>query len=79
MPIEFRWFQFPVELCFAMITNKSQGQTFKVVGVDFINKSFTHGMLYVVLSRVGSPDCFIHLVREDHKACNAVYSKVFKF
>ena len=31
---EFRCAQFPVALCFAMTINKSQGQTFKAVGVD---------------------------------------------
>ena len=48
-----------------MTINKSQGQTFKAVGVDITNESFTHGMLYVALSRVGSPNCLTLLVRED--------------
>ena len=39
-----------------MTINKSQGQTFKTI-VDFTNENFTYGMLYVVLSRVGSPNC----------------------
>jgi len=30
-----------------MTINKSQGQTFKVVGVDMTDDSFTHGMLHV--------------------------------
>ena len=77
LPFEFRRLQFPVALCFAMIINKSQGQTFKAVGVDFTNESFTHGMLYVALSRVGSPNCLTLLVREDRKTCNVVYSEVF--
>ena len=55
LPFEFRRVQFPVSLCFAMTINKSSGQT---VGVDMIDESFTHGMLYVALSRVGSPDTF---------------------
>ena len=46
-PFEFRRLQFPVALCFAMTINKSQGQTFKAVGIDLTNESFTHGMLYV--------------------------------
>ena len=64
LPFEFRRLQFPVELCFAMTINKSQGQTFKAVGVDLTNESFTHGMLYVALSRVGSPNCLTLLVRK---------------
>ena len=45
-----------------MTINKSQGQTFKAVGVDLTDESFTHGKLYVVLSRVGSPDSLTLLV-----------------
>ena len=39
LPFEFRRLQFPVALCFAMTINKSQGQTFKAVGVDLTNKA----------------------------------------
>ena len=67
LPFEFRRHQFPVALCFAMTINKSQGQTFKAIGVDLTNESFTHGMLYVALSRVGSPNCLTLLVREGLK------------
>ena len=77
LPFEFRCVQFPVSLCFAMKINKSQGETFKAVGVDMSDESFTHGMLYVALSRVGSPECLTLLVREDRKTCNVVYSEVF--
>ena len=77
LPFELRRLQFPVVLCFAMTINKSQGQTFKAVGIDFTNESFTHGMLYVALSRVGSPNCLTLLVREDRKTCNVVYSEIF--
>ena len=67
LPFEFRHLQFPVALCFAMTINKSQGQTFKAVVVDLTNESFTHGMLYAALSRVGSLNCLMPLVREDFK------------
>lgn len=47
--------QFPIALSFAMTINKSQGQTFKNLGL-FINKPlFSHGQLYVALSRCTSP------------------------
>ena len=62
-----------------MTINKSQGQTLEAVGVNLTEESFTHGMLYVVLSRVGSPDYLILLVREDHKTRNVVYSVKFLF
>ena len=77
LPFEFRRHQFPVALCFAMTINKSQGQTFKAIGVDLTNESFTHGMLYVALSRVGSPNCLTLLVREGFKTRNVVYHEVF--
>ena len=73
LPFEFKWLQFPIALCFAMTDNKSQGQTFKAVGVDLTTESFTHGMLYVALSRVGSPNCLTLLVKEGRKNCNVVY------
>ena len=60
-----------------MRINKSLGQTFKAVGIDLTDESFTHGMLYVALSRVGSQDSLTFLVREDHKTRNVVYSEVF--
>lgn len=44
--------QFPVKLCFAMTIHKSQGQSLKNVGVDLRRPCFTHGQLYVALSRV---------------------------
>jgi hypothetical protein len=44
--------QFPIRLCFAMTVNKSQGQSLSTVGVDLRTSAFTHGQLYVALSRV---------------------------
>jgi ATP-dependent exoDNAse (exonuclease V) alpha subunit len=43
--------QFPIRLCFAMTINKSQGQSLDIVGVDLRRPVFTHGQLYVALSR----------------------------
>ena len=59
-----------------MTINKSQGQTFKAVGIDLTNESFTRGLLYVAVSRVSSPYCLTLLVREGLKTHNVVYNEV---
>jgi DNA helicase Pif1-like protein len=43
--------QFPVRLAFAMTINKSQGQSLTHVGIDLRTPVFSHGQLYVALSR----------------------------
>ncbi|CEP11524.1 hypothetical protein [Parasitella parasitica] len=48
--------QFPVKLSFAMIINKSQGQSFTNVGIDLQYPAFTHGQLYVALSGSTNPN-----------------------
>ena len=55
-PFKFKRVQFPVKLCFAMSVNKAQGQTLQVAGLHLLEPCFSHGQLYVALSRVGSPD-----------------------
>ena len=54
LPFILRRKQFPIRLCFAMTVNKSQGQSFEVVGIDLCTPAFCHGQLYVALSRVTS-------------------------
>jgi ATP-dependent DNA helicase PIF1 len=43
--------KFPLQLAFTMTVNKAQGQTMKIVGIYLPEPVFTHGQLYVVLSR----------------------------
>ncbi|KAJ8883203.1 hypothetical protein PR048_015043 [Dryococelus australis] len=56
LPISFKRLQFPVKTSFAITINKSQGQTFSLVGIDLRKECFSHGQLYVGLSRVASPE-----------------------
>ena len=55
LPFEFRCIQFPVSLFFVMTINKSQGQTFKAVGVDMTDESFTHIKIFFIIKYVTAP------------------------
>ena len=55
LPFKLRRHQFPIRPAFSMTINKSQGQTFKRCGVLLSTSVFTHGQLYVAVSRVGDP------------------------
>ena len=54
LPFTFRRKQLPINVAYAMTINKSQGQTFDRVGVFLDRPCFTHGQLYVAMSRVKS-------------------------
>lgn len=74
--------QFPIKLAFSMTINKSQGQTLKTAGLYLPNPVFSHGQLYVAISRVTSPTGLkILIVNKDEipkdVTKNIVYKEIF--
>ena len=70
--------QFPIRLCFAMTVNESQGQSLDTVGVDLRAPPFTHGQLYMALSRVTDVSrlCVLFPERNDGITDNIVYPEL---
>lgn len=78
LPFKLRRKQFPIKLCFAMTINKSQGQTLTKVGLYLRNDVFTHGQLYVALSRVRSSTDIKILSTNGMKIRNVVYPEILQ-
>ena len=77
LPFQFKRLQFPVKLSFAMTINKSQGQSLKVDGISLTEPCFSHGQLYVALSRVGRSQNLLILAPEA-RTVNKVYAKALE-
>ena len=54
VPFQMERNQFPVKLAFGITANRSQGQTYKFIGINLTHHFFVHGQTYVAMSRVGS-------------------------
>ena len=84
--IQFQRIQFPVRLAFAMTINKAQGQTLDRVGLYLPKPVFSHGQLYVALSRVRHKNSIKILIGKSNSipaqyaknhTRNVVYKEVF--
>ena len=78
--IKFQRRQFPIIVSFAMTINKSQMQTLSTVRLYLPRLVFTHGQLYVALSRVKG----LKILLENHQGISenctikVVYREIFE-
>ncbi|KAK7312898.1 hypothetical protein VNO77_37136 [Canavalia gladiata] len=82
IPFKFQRRQFPIALSFAMTINKSQGQALRNVGIYIPKSLFSHGQLYVAVSRVTHKDGLRLLITDEtghlqNTISNVVYKEVF--
>ena len=83
LPFQLRRKQFPIKPCFGMSSNRSQGQTMRRIGIYMSQDFFSHGQLYVALSRCGDRSQVKILKRRGlgdkerpHKMINVVFKAV---
>nr|XP_017255632.1 PREDICTED: uncharacterized protein LOC108225307 [Daucus carota subsp. sativus] len=74
--------QMPLQICYSMTINKAQGQSLQRVGLYLPKSVFTHGQMYVAVSRVTSPEGLKMFIDSDHGVPtnvtrNVVYQEVF--
>nr|XP_043624130.1 uncharacterized protein LOC122595729 [Erigeron canadensis] len=71
--------QFHLSVCFAMTINKSQGQSLDRVGLYLPRPVFSHGQLYMAVSRVKTKKGLkILITDEDKKVTNNTTNVVYK-
>ena len=77
LPFILKQRQFPVRVAFSMTVNKAQGQTLNHVSVYLPQPVFSHGQLYVALSRITSYQCIKVLIDHDQN-CQTKMSSIAK-
>ncbi|XP_076881576.1 uncharacterized protein LOC143529730 [Bidens hawaiensis] len=79
LPFKLKRRQFPISVCFEMTINKSQGQSLSRVGLYLKDPVFTHGQLYVALSRVKTREGIkIVLLDKESKLISETKNVVYK-
>ncbi|XP_058783401.1 uncharacterized protein LOC131658083 [Vicia villosa] len=81
-PFKLNRRQFPIIVSYSMTINKSQGQSLDNVGLYLPKDVFTHGQIYVALSRVTTKKGIKILIHDEEKkfrgkTTNVMYKEVF--
>ena len=77
LPFQLKRIQFPIRPAFCMTISKSQGQTLDFVGLWLNEPLFTHGQLYVAMSKVSAIDRIkIAIFENKNLTMNVVFKEV---